>query len=136
MVGRKYFNIREAENVLPRISLDIKRAQRIKELLDRHEQISMRRQISTSGAVIEQSDFGDTLDSEYQQLKDKFYDTIERIEEKGCVVKSIDAGIINFYTKFEGREVFLCWEIGSRKINFWHELDEDFTGRKRILEMK
>jgi len=32
----------------------------------------------------------------------------------------------------EGREVFFCWKSDEEDIEFYHELEEGFSGRKPI----
>jgi hypothetical protein len=30
----------------------------------------------------------------------------------------------------DGREVYLCWQHGEEDIEFWHDLDAGFAGRR------
>jgi hypothetical protein len=32
----------------------------------------------------------------------------------------------------DGREVYLCWKLGEKRIQYWHGLDEGFAGRKPL----
>lgn len=57
---------------------------------------------------------------------------IESLQEIGCVVKDLDVGLVDFPTLFRGVEVYLCWKLDERKIEFWHGTDEGFRGRKAI----
>lgn len=57
---------------------------------------------------------------------------IENVQELGCVVKDLDIGLVDFPTRFRGVEVYLCWRMGERDIEFWHGVDEGFRGRKAI----
>ncbi len=58
--------------------------------------------------------------------------TIEKIQEFGCLVKDLDIGLIDFPTLFQGEEVYLCWKLGEVGIRFWHGIHEGFRGRKPI----
>jgi hypothetical protein len=127
---RTYFSIASAESLLPSLSLLVKEAQLLKRRLERYEQ----HKITTDGEV--EVDFSEDLDAEHQGLKQQFYDKVERIEARGCVLRSLEEGVIDFYTRFEGRDVFLSWRIGEREVRHWHETDEDFSSRKPIIEMK
>jgi hypothetical protein len=127
---RTYFNLASAESLLPSLSLLVKEAQQLKRKLERYEQ----HKITTDGEI--EVDFSEDLDAEHQALKERFYEKVERIETQGCVLRSIEEGVIDFYTRFESRDVFLSWRIGERKIRHWHETDEDFSSRKCIVEMK
>ena len=56
---------------------------------------------------------------------------LEEILELGVQIKDIDDGLIDFPTRFRGREVFLCWKMGETAIEYWHG-EEGFRGRKPI----
>ncbi len=54
---------------------------------------------------------------------------LERIEATGCVVKDLDAGLLDFPALIDNEEVYLCWRLGEDRIRFWHRQDEGFAGR-------
>jgi len=130
---RAYFEIRSAERLLPVLAPLVRRAQEVKRELERYESVSIRRSIMTDGSAVFDIEL---LDSELQGLKDEFYRVVEEIESRGCALRNVDQGIIHFYTRFEGRDVVLCWQADERRIRHWHEVDEGFAGRKRIVELK
>lgn len=57
--------------------------------------------------------------------------SLEEILELGVQIKDIDTGLIDFPTRFRGREVYLCWKLGESAIEYWHG-EEGFRGRKPI----
>lgn len=57
---------------------------------------------------------------------------IENIEATGCVVKDLDTGLLDFPSRIDGEDVYLCWKLGEDRIRFWHRQDEGFAGRKPI----
>jgi hypothetical protein len=59
-------------------------------------------------------------------------EVFENIEQMGVLVKDLDIGLIDFLTRYQGREVCLCWKLGEERIRFWHGTDEGFAGRKPI----
>jgi hypothetical protein len=59
---------------------------------------------------------------------------MEAIQEHGCLVKDLDTGLLDFPTLYDGREVYLCWRLGETRIEFWHDIEEGFRGRKPIDE--
>jgi hypothetical protein len=69
-------------------------------------------------------------DDSAKALKEGF----ERIQELGVLVKDLDIGLIDFMTRYHGREVCLCWKLGEDGIHFWHDPQEGFRGRKPIDE--
>ena len=66
------------------------------------------------------------------ELKAEIVRLINRIESHGCLVKSIDLGLLDFPALREGRPVFLCWKAGEREIAHWHGTDETFADRKDL----
>jgi hypothetical protein len=54
------------------------------------------------------------------------------MEDMGVLVKDLDIGLIDFLTRYHGREVCLCWKLGEDRIAFWHGMEEGFRGRKAI----
>ncbi len=59
---------------------------------------------------------------------------VARIQENGCLVKSVQDGLVDFPHLKEGREVYLCWKYGEDNICFWHEVDSGFSSRIPLSE--
>jgi len=57
---------------------------------------------------------------------------LDQIEGTGALVKDLDIGLIDFISRFQDRDVCLCWKLGETGIGFWHSVDEGFQGRKPI----
>src|SRR5438045_870958 len=51
---------------------------------------------------------------------------------QGLVLKDLDRGLVDFPHWRDGREVFLCWELGEDEVRFWHDLDSGYAGREPI----
>ena len=32
----------------------------------------------------------------------------------------------------DGREVYLCWELGEDEVDFWHDLESGYRGREPL----
>jgi hypothetical protein len=60
-------------------------------------------------------------------------ESIAQIEALGVEVKSVMNGLIDFPSWCDGeREVVLCYKLGEPQLEFFHDLDEGFTGRRSI----
>jgi len=59
-------------------------------------------------------------------------EVFEKIEQMGVLIKDLDICLIDFLTRYQGREVCLCWKLGEERIRFWHGTDEGFAGRKPV----
>jgi hypothetical protein len=54
------------------------------------------------------------------------------IQSTGCVVKDLDIGLLDFPSRINNEDVYLCWQLGEDRIRFYHRQDEGFAGRKPI----
>ncbi len=69
---------------------------------------------------------------ERDHLAEAVQTAVERIAATGCVVKDLEAGLLDFPALIGNEEVFLCWRLGEDRIRFWHRQDEGFVGRKPL----
>ncbi len=128
------FTIREAESLLPRIGELLREALALnaayREAAGAFSAITSRI-VSMGGVSLDRRRAAEariTRDHTAAQLKQ----TLETIQESGCVVKDLDIGLVDFPTLYRGQEVYLCWKLGEPDIRFWHGTDEGFAGRKPI----
>ena len=71
-------------------------------------------------------------DPEVQRLVAAIEAGIRRITETGCQLKDIDAGLLDWPSLRDGREVYLCWRTGEPDVLYWHEIADGFAGRQRL----
>ena len=57
---------------------------------------------------------------------------LSTLQEAGILVRDIDRGLIDFPAMIDGREVYLCWEFGDEGVDFWHELEAGYGGRRPL----
>ena len=69
---------------------------------------------------------------ERERLAESLKASLEQIQVTGCVVKDLDAGLLDFPAIVNNEEVYLCWRLGEERNRFWHRQDEGFSGRKPI----
>lgn len=73
---------------------------------------------------------------EYHKLYFTIYSHLDAIISHGCLIKDIEQGLVDFYSKTkEGKEIFLCWKIGEKNIQHWHTLETGFSERRGIEEL-
>ena len=58
------------------------------------------------------------------------------LEDLGAVLKDARTGLIDFYSKIDGRTVFLCWRHGEDAIEYYHDLESGFGGRKPLSAIR
>jgi hypothetical protein len=66
------------------------------------------------------------------QLAGEIETCLEELEQVGCVFKGFDAGLVDFPTLLDGREVYLCWQHDEPRVEHWHEVDGGFAGRQPL----
>lgn len=73
-------------------------------------------------------------DPEVTRLMDQLDELFQELERIGCSYKdwNFTVGLVDFPGTLEGREVMLCWRSDENTVNYFHELDEGFAGRKPI----
>jgi hypothetical protein len=59
-------------------------------------------------------------------------ESVERVNELGCLVKDLERGLVDFYALEDDEPVFLCWQYGEPAVAHWHGVDEGFAARKPI----
>lgn len=130
----RYFNREEAEEMLPAIGRSLEEARKQKRFLDGlDEDLSQAsaRIMMLGGSV---PPYQELLrkKGERQRFIERLEEAVNEIQDMGCLVKDLEAGLIDFPSLRNGQEVYLCWKLGERRIEFWHSLDEGFAGRKRL----
>jgi hypothetical protein len=88
--------------------------------------------ISQSGGALVHVDRVAEAQTRRAALIARMKTAIENVQEFGCQIKDLEAGLLDFPTLFQGREVLLCWKVGEQGIQFWHEIADGFRGRKPI----
>jgi hypothetical protein len=123
---KKHFSLEEASALLPTLAKIFEEVQTIQEELEgRHAELAEVLDSAKSNGGGEKADYHFAQNQKIQRL-------LDRVEKKGVVVKDLDRGLVDFPHLRGGREVFLCWMIGEKKINFWHDLESGFAGRQPL----
>ena len=67
-----------------------------------------------------------------EDSKKQYEETNKKVAKLEALVKSVDHGLVDFYGVIESRLVFLCWKRGETTIEYYHHLEEGFSGRQPI----
>ena len=57
---------------------------------------------------------------------------VKKLEERGCVLRDMNVGLVDFPAVRLGERVWLCWKLGEDRISFWHTRHEGYAGRKSV----
>lgn len=130
-ISKKYFTIEQAQKIVSRIGKIMIRTIKLNKALELLSSI----EIEDYNDDYNSSRRNTKLNKEFHALSLEFYSNIEKLEDMGCLIKDLEAGLIDFYHKLDGRDVLLCWRLGEKEIKFWHEIDTGFSGRNPIFDL-
>ena len=132
MTSKKYFTLEEAENFIPHLQGRLKRLIQLKKAINLLNTI----EIDFEDYHYEHNLLSLNLNKKYHKLSYDFYRYLELLEATGCVIKDLDLGLVDFYSRHQGRDILFCWKFGERAVKFWHEVDSGFTERKPVSSLK
>ena len=75
---------------------------------------------------------GGRVGSEYGVEAYNLYLAIERIRGLGVILKDLDMGLLDFPHERDGRVVFLCWHPPEERVQYWHEVEAGYAGRRPL----
>ena len=123
---RKLFSVQEANALLPEL----------KRLLDeaRARRDAMRQNAPNMQPILEASasNGGGKKGSKFGVDAYQLHLSASRIRELGVVLKDLDSGLLDFPHLREGRVVFLCWHPPEERIEYWHEIEAGYAGRRLL----
>ena len=130
----RFFTWAEAQAALPEIEKPVRRAVALKATLQetQGEIESVNEKVRLAGgALIDRGKLRETVarrDAAMNELRE----TLTALQERGCLVKDLDLGLLDFPTLLRGEEVYLGWALGEASIGFWHGVSDGYRGRKPI----
>ena len=125
-INSKFFSVEEANVYIPQLLIDIPRIQILmKSLTDEYLDVDKaRKKVQMNGGSMQGADYLNCI------LKINYL--TDELESKGCVLKGIEHGLVDFPSLRDGKEVYLCWKNPEQQIEYWHDIQSGFTGRQRI----
>ena len=130
---KRFFTIEAAHKKLPSTRKSLSKLQKLKQAIDAIASVSIDPKETAFEEILETNT---KLSKDYHKLSYEFYKELENLEIRGCILKNLEEGLVDFYHKHESRDVFLCWKFGEEKIKAWHEIDAGFAGRKPIVDLR
>lgn len=133
--GPRLFTVDEAEAQLPFVK---ERLAAFQEHYTRYEAVrgdlSVLRLVACSGGDTNNPDRDALGRKEREQalLLRSLKTVQDDLLESGCVPKSFQDGLVDFFALRDGRLVFLCWKRGEEGIRAWHTLEGGFADRRPI----
>lgn len=57
------------------------------------------------------------------------------LDEIGVELKDWSAGVVDFPSMLDGREIYLTWRSGEDRVEYWHEVSEDPSIRHNVADL-
>ena len=76
---------------------------------------------------------GNKAASQVEQEFERLDALVRRVEATGAILKDVNTGLVDFLSRHEGRQVYLCWQFDEDQVSYWHDLDAGFAGRQPIV---
>lgn len=130
----RFFTLHEARALLPRVEKIVRSAMQAKTNHDQCEQAlqNLMQRIMIMGGILVDRLAVENMKSVNESSTERLKAALDEMGDLGCIVKDLDAGLVDFPTLFQGEEVYLCWRMDETDIQFWHGVHEGFDGRRPI----
>ena len=131
---RASFTVEDANRTLPlvrRIVGDV-----VRDYWRWQEKIREFEQVAANRIVGEPNENADRLEQEAQQLARDIDGYVAEIRELGVQMKGFDTGLVDFPGEIDGRPVLLCWQLGEESVQYWHEENAGFAGRRPLPSIR
>jgi len=125
VIHDRHYTLEEASKLLPRV---VELIARMREARDRLGDREAREALSEAGPTNGGGDPGRTVSEGFVELRD----SIAELRDMDVVLRDLDRGLLDFPSLRDGREVYLCWQEGEDAIEYWHEPDAGFAGRRTL----
>ena len=123
---KRYFTLQEANAALEVIRPLVEEIQAIRKVvLDRSPELwpALERSAGNGG-----SQRLSQLAQEFERLDQ----LVHEILDAGAEIKDLSIGLLDFPAWRAEHAVYLCWKHGEHEIEFWHEIEDGFAGRRPV----
>ena len=76
----------------------------------------------------------DRLQRDVMALAEEVHGFMAELEQLGVELKEPQTGLVDFPARIDGRPAYLCWRLGEPAVEFWHDRDAGFAGRKPLSD--
>jgi hypothetical protein len=125
LLHHRHYSVEEANATLPGLQRLLQRLRDAKDMLtdaEAHEALSESAPGNGGGEA------GVQVGTSFLEVRR----LLGEVQEAGIVIRDIDRGLVDFPAIIDGREVYLCWELGENEIGFWHDLEDGYRGRQPL----
>ena len=137
-IRNKVFSLDEANGMIPlleQVLADLTTLGR--DITTLRRDIEVLSAIESAGASTANADVRSlrAKEADYVEKTQRFHHVLSEVTGRGCLVRDLEVGLVDFYTVSRGRVVCLCWRRGEARIGYWHPVDEGFSGRRPLEDL-
>lgn len=122
------FTLSEAQSLIPKLRKLLARVLEKRDFL-----ASLRPEIDLARENAERNG-GSRFGAAYLSNLIEFTEAVQRVQLLGVHVKDFRTGLVDFPHERDGRIVYLCWKPDEDDIEWWHETDAGFAGRRPLAD--
>lgn len=132
----RYFTLQEAESLIPLVKERLEAAISAKAIVSEidGEMHDLSTRVTMLGGIEVDPDQIARRKLERISLVRLIEESVQQIQNSGCLVKDLDMGLLDFPALLNGQEVYLCWKLGESRIEWWHSTQEGYSARRRIMD--
>ena len=128
------FSLAEANRMVEELTPELKRLLLGKRELDQLDKRIAVLALASSGAAPSNPDALELkpLVERRALLGRQLASGVQAIHHRGCLLKDLDKGLVDFYAVSGDRLIFLCWQLGEAEVAHWHPLEGGFSSRQPL----
>jgi hypothetical protein len=128
------FTVEEANQLIAELKPRIERLIESKQEFDKLQREIDVLTLAAAGASRANPDVQDLrrLQERRKIVAEQLSQGVASAHRRGCLIKDLDRGLVDFYALAGDRLIFLCWQVGEPEIGHWHTLQAGFTGRQPL----
>ena len=137
-IRNKIFSLDEANGLIPYLETVLADLTTLgREITAMRREIEVLSAIESAGASASNADVRSlrAKEAEYLERAQRFQAMLAEVTGRGCLVRDLEIGLVDFYTMAKGSVVCLCWRRGEARIGHWHPVDEGFSGRRPLEDL-
>lgn len=109
-----------------------------RDVSERKDRLDRLRQRRSQSRPRKEDLYGEEVDQIEQDLdKDvlRLQGYVAELHDIGIELKDPAVGLVDFPTVVEGKQAYLCWQLGESEVQFWHSADVGYANREPLQKM-
>jgi len=117
------FTVDEANDLLPTVEPSLERIRDARQVVVAGAE-PLRRSAPLNGGGVEGKAYWEALATLRRE--------VEALTGEGILLRDAESGLIDFPSRRDGRQIFLCWRLGEDRVAHWHGPESGFSGRRPL----